>query len=354
MHCLVKAHPGFAQIPLSYLALPGSENAGTFNLDPQAFDTQAGSPCTTLSAGVPVSGGKAQRFSTTQDQTITQQLDGGVRWIDLRVGYNGGGNSVTGWRVVQNLYSTWPLSEYLDQVANWASRHPTEAVVVDISTICYDHDPTAAVDQGLWANFAAKSAEGAGTATLSDVATNPASFGGSLASATLSDLARAGRNVTVLIPATAVDWRLLPERYHVVPVRTTPPGSAASGSTVVEDSEPAVAPTTPAQFPQANAALESFPTSAEPTLGSLQGKGVYISKLAYELKGASPTDQTTIMNDFVGLIASQGIYHAWMSGLWNGAYGQILTTWGDKTNVVLADGVELGGFVPQIIERNGR
>ena len=43
-----------------------------------------------------------------------------------------------------------------------------------------------------------------------------------------------------------------------------------------------------------------------------------------------------------------------MSGLWNGAYGQILTTWGTATNVVLADGVELGGFIAPMIERNGR
>jgi len=354
MHCLVKAHPDFADVPLSYLALPGAENAGTFNLDPQAFDTQAGSACTTISAGSSVGGAKAQRFSTTQDQTITQQLDGGVRWIDLQVGYNGGGNPVTGWRVVQNLYSNWPLSDYLDQVANWASAHPTEAVIIDLSTICYDHEPTAAIDEGLWANFATKSAEGAGPDTLADVATNPASFGGSLASATLGDLTRAGRNVTVLIPATALDSKVLSATYHVEPVRTTPPKITSRGSTVVEHSDPMVAPTSPDQFATANTSLERFPTTSDPRLGSLLGKGVYVSKVAYELKGASPAAQASIFLAFVGLIASQGIFGAWMSGLWNGAYGQILASWGKNTNVVLADGVELGGFIPRMIERNGR
>ncbi len=354
MHCLVKAHPTFANVPLSYLALPGAENAGTFNLDPQAFDTQAGSACTTFSGGTSVGGAKAQRFSTTQDQTITQQLDGGVRWIDLQVGYNGGGNPITGWRVVQNLYSNWPLFEYLDQVANWASGHPTEAVIVDLSTICYDHKPTAAVDEGLWANFATKSAEGAGPHTLADVATNPASFGGSLASATLGDLTRAGHNVTVLIPATAPDSKVLSTSYHVEPVRTTSPKATSKGSAVVEHSDPTVAPTSPVQFATANTALESFPTTSDPPLGSLQGKGVYVGKVAYELQGASPAAQASIFSAFVGLIASQGIFKAWMSGLWNGAYGQILASWGDATNVVLTDGVEQGGFVAQVIERNGR
>ena len=157
---------------------PGLENAGTFNLDPEALDTQSGSACTTFSAGTSLNETTAQRFSATQDETITRQLDEGVRWVDLDVGYNGGGNPITGWRVVQNLYSNWPLFEYLDQVANWAAKNPTEAVVVDLSTICYDHDPTKAVDQGLWSNFAATSAEGAGPKTIADVGARASSLGG--------------------------------------------------------------------------------------------------------------------------------------------------------------------------------
>jgi len=354
MHCLVKARPAFADVPLSSLAIPGAENAGTFNLDPQAFDTQAGSACVTLSAGFGAGGAKAQRFSTTQDQAVTTQLDDGVRWIDLHVGYNGGGNPVTGWRVVQNLYSSWPLSEYLDQVANWAATHPAEAVVVDLSTICYDHTPTAAIDQGLWANFATKSAEGAGPKTIADVAARPSSFGGSLATATLRELTRRGHNVVVLIPALAVGWRLLAGTYHVNPVRATVPGRGGSGTTTVMRSDPKVAPTSPAQFPLANGELGVFPTKSNPPLGSLRGRGLYVSQLAYELDGASAAAQNTILSSFVGLISSQGVFHAWMSGLWGGAYGQILSRWGHATNVVLADGIDLGGFVQPVIEQNGR
>jgi hypothetical protein len=121
MNCLVRAHPGFAHVPLSEMAIPGAENAGTFNLDPQAFDVQSGSDCTTINALNAVNATTVQRFSATQDESITRQLDDGVRWIDLTVGYNGGGNPIAGWRVTQNLYSSWPLSEYLDEVANWAA-----------------------------------------------------------------------------------------------------------------------------------------------------------------------------------------------------------------------------------------
>ncbi len=354
MGCLVKARAAFANVPLSSLALPGSENAGTFNLDAQAFDTQAGSACTTLSGGYSVGGTKALRFSTTQDQTVATQLDDGVRWIDLHVGYNGGGNPVTGWRVVQNLYSSWPLSEYLDQVANWAAKHPTEAVVVDLSMICYDHSPTTTVDQGLWANFAAKSAEGAGPKTLANVAVRPASFGRTLATATLRQLTRRGHNVVVLIPSTALDWRVLPGTYHVNPLLTVAPGHAGVGTTQVMRSEPGVAPTSPTQYPLANGQLAAFPTKASPLLGSLHKKGFYVSQLAYDLKAASATAQSAILTSFVGLIATQGIFHAWTSGLWNGAYRQIVTRWGRATNVVLADGIDLGGFVAPVIEQNGR
>ena len=354
MRCLVKAHPAFADIPLSYVALPGAENAGTFNLDPQAFDTQAGSACTTLDAGVSLNGAKVERFSATQDQTVARQLDGGVRWIDLQVGYNGGGNPIAGWRVVQNLYSSWPLSEYLDQVANWASQHPSEAVVIDLSTICYDHHPTAAVDKGLWANFATKSVEGGGPKTIADVAARPSSFGNSLATATLGELTRAGHNVVVLIPSSAKDWPTLPGTYHVDPVRAAAPGHVTSGTTEVEHSDPRVVPITATQFPTANSDLRTFPTAADPPLGSLHGKGIYVSKLAYELNGASASQQTAVMASFLGLIARLGIFRAWMSGLWSGAYGEILAEWGAATNVVLADGVDLGGFVPPVIQLNGR
>jgi hypothetical protein len=354
MGCLVKARPAFANIPLSYVALPGADNSGTFNLDPQAFDTQVGSACTTLSSAPQLGGPTVQRFSATQDQTITRQLNDGVRWIDLKVGYNGDGNPTGGWRVVQNLYSSWPLSEYLDEVANWAAQHPTEGVVVDIATICYDHDPTPTIDKGLWRNFDTKSVEGAGPKTIANVAARPSSTDGSLASMTVGGLARSGHNVAVVIPPSARDEQVLAGTFHVQPFRATAAGTAASGSTVVEHSDPKVAPSTSRQYSAANFLLFTTPIGSDPRLGSLRGKGFFVSKLAYDLRGTSLSTQNTILHSFAGLIASEGSSRAWMSGLWNGTYGQIMSHWGSKTNVVLADGVDLGGFVPPVIDRNGR
>jgi hypothetical protein len=351
MGCLEKANPRFGRIPISYLALPGSENAGTYNLDPFGAVNQPGSACTTLSPALPVTGVKAQRFSSTQDQSIVQQLDDGVRWIDLRIGYNGNGNPLSGWRVAQNLYSSYPLLEYLDQVANWAGQHPNEVVFVDLSSICYDHHPTDVIDRGLWANFATKSPQGAGPLTLADVAVTP-SRTQSLAAATLSQLHRASRNVVVLVPADAKDSDVLAKRYHVDAVHTTPVADGGA-ATQVYRSDPRIAPTSPTGFSSANSQLASVSANS-PQLGSLRGRGLYVSKLAYELKGASATSQGQVLSNFVGLVANQGIFRAWMSGLWSGEYPQILSTWGTATNVVIANGVDHGGFVNAVIALNGR
>lgn len=366
MGCMVKADPAFADVPLSYLALPGSDNAGTFNLDPTAFDTHVGSACSTFSpttaatlyrptttSGLFRTAQKAQRFSTTQDETITSQLNEGVRWIDLKVGYNGNGNPITGWRVTQNLYSDWPLSEYLDEVANWAASHPTEVVVVDLSEICSDSSATAAVNQGLWANFDTKSTVGAGSLTLADVAANPSLVGGSLANATLRDFGRAKRNVVVLVPSTAKDLRALQSEDHVHAARSAPPGQIPRDVTEVEHSDPRFAPTSPAALSTATHGLATFPISADPPLGALRGHGLYVSKLAYELKGSSPQVQAQVMSSFVGLVIELGHFPAWVAGLQRGEYGQILARWGKRTNVVMADGVELGGFTQAVIELNG-
>jgi hypothetical protein len=353
MHCLEAAVPGFARIPVSYLALPGSENAGTYNLDPFSTVNETGSACTTFSPGLSVNGVKAQRFSATQDQNIVQQLDGGVRWIDLQVAYNGDGNALGGWRVTQNLYSSWPLLEYLDQVANWAALHPNEVVFVDLATICYDHHPTDTIDKGLWANFATKSSHGAGPLTLADVASRAPATMPSLATATLSELSHAGHNVVVLVPADAKDRKTLERTYHVDPFLTRS-HAVGHGSTRVVRSDPRVAPTTPANFTSANSDLAKIPTSEKPNIGGSRGSGIYVDKLTYELKGAPTLVQQQVLTNFVGLVTSQGIFRAWMSGLWSGQYPLILSAWGDATNVVIADGVEHAGFIPSVIAQNSR
>ena len=335
MGCLVSAHPAFATAPISGLAIPGSNNAGTFNLDLQAFDVQPGSRCAVAAAQHLDLGSVVQQWSQTQDETITQQLDAGVRWVDLQVGFNGT-DAVTGWRVVQNLYSDYPLSVYLGQIATWASTHRSEAVVVDLRTICYDHDPTTADQAGLWANFATPSTLGTGTTTVKEVAFNASSLGtGSLATATLADITGqggGGHNVVVLVPAGSPGLSVLTQRFGVHPVATVGVSGIGhtSGTTVVLDRPGAgVAPTSVAGFEAANHTLEQQPLASNPALGSLVGKGLTVVPLIYDLGSATAPEQKTLVATFGGLLnpssppgAAPGSapLSAWESGLWTGIY----------------------------------
>ena len=214
MGCLVAADP-IGNLPLSGLAIPGSHNAGAFELDPPPSTTERGSACSDLGPKPPASGDELLRWSTTQDLTLTQQLDGGVRYVDLQIGYNGNGSAALGWRVVQNEYSDRPLYDYLDQIAVWAKAHPSEVVLVDLRTICYDHHPTRSYDDGLWSSFATPSdVGGGGSATIASVAFDPTRLGaGSLATASIDEIVhRAAAGTTwsswyLATPWTRTCWR---------------------------------------------------------------------------------------------------------------------------------------------------
>ena len=365
--CLVAAHSSFASVPITGLAIPGAHNAGTNNLDAQSADTQKGSACVNVTAKG-AAGDQLNRWSTTQDQSITQQLDDGVRFIDLAVGYNGNGVAATGWRVVENQYSDYPLSVYLDQVANWAAGHHSEPVIVDLSTICYDHHPTAAIDAGLWANFATKTTTGEGTATMADVAFNPTSVQGGLATANVGDVTGqqgGGHNVVVLIPAGAKAVQTLTSQYHVHPVLTVAPGTKTpAGALEVEHGHVPVAPATTGDFSSANSTLGHDPLSADPALGTLVGRGLYVAQLHYDVGAASATAQSALFGSFGGLVktapgapgAASAVLAPWGSGVWTGNDdgAAIVATWGHRTNVVLADGVQNGGFVPSVIAANAQ
>ncbi len=77
-------------------ALPG-EGAG--------FRHVGGAARSTLSDSTSITGASEQHFSATQDETITRQLDEGVHWIDLQVGYNSGGTRSPAGQVVHSLHT---------------------------------------------------------------------------------------------------------------------------------------------------------------------------------------------------------------------------------------------------------
>lgn len=372
MGCLVKADPAFGTRPISGLAIPGSANAGTFNLDLDSFDTQPGSACTDYVPQDASLGSTLGRWFETQNDAITEQLDLGVRFLDLQVAYIGDGNALKGWRVVQSQYSEVPLYDYLDQVADWAKSHRSEVVVVDLRDVCYDNQPDRADDEGLFANFATPSDVGEGTTTLADVAFDPGSSSRSFATDTIDQVTQqggGGHNVVVLLPDDLRDSSVLSSRYHTKAVFTVNAGSSeasSNGALPVEFADAEVAPTSAAMVEAANSELASYPLATTPKMGTLVGRGLYEANLAYSF---DPSDQTALLAGFGGLIqpytpsGTKGVpvtLPAWEVGLWNptapGALSltQILAGWGHRANVVLADGVEDAGFISAVIGLNAR
>ena len=369
--CLVEAQPGFASVPISELALPGSHNAGTYNLDPQGYDIAANSTCTLDTPQNAAVRSVPAPWFQTQDETITQQLNQGIRYLDMQVAYNGGGSATKGWRVAQTLLSQFPLYDYLDEVAAWAKAHRSEMIVVDFRNVCYDNDPTDAIAKGLFSNFTTRSDEGGGTTTLRDVAYSAPAQSSLFASATIDEVIHqggGGHNVVVLMPSDVRAASSLSSVEHVHAVFTAPAGSNGTSTNrtlPMARSLTATAPTSSTLFSSSNALLQSAPTTAKPALGSMAGKGLFEAGLTYTFDLAAATPLVATFGGLIQPAASpigtrSATLPAWQEGMWGPAVlgtvtrTGILSAWGNKTTVVLADGVEHEGYIPAVITRNGR
>jgi len=235
------------------------------------------------------------------------------------------------------------------------SEDPTEAVVVCIS-ICYDNDPTAAVNKGLWANFSAESAEGAGPKTIADVAAHLSSVGASLASATLSQLARRGHNVAVVVPSTARALRVLSKTDHVEPFRAMGADERAAGSTVVVQSDPRVAPTGPVPFPAANARLGSFPTTTSPRPRVTAGQGSLREQAGGPMSSEEPQHRPRARSSLQssGRSPRTGSFGPGCQVCGPGSTSRFSPRGTIPPTSCSPTASTTGGFVPAVIERNGR
>lgn len=369
MGCLVAADPAFGTFPLSGISLPGSRNAGTWQVDPQGWDTHTGTACTDYLPRDLGDGVQFSQWSQTQDESITSQLDQGIRVLDLQVAYNGGGDPLEGWRVVQSEFSTRPLHDYLGEIATWAAAHPSEVVLVDISAVCYDGAGPAVAD-GLWSSFATTDDYSPGHETLADVAFDPAKAGRSVADTSIDQVVRqggGGHNVIVVLPGHLQDSNLLASEYHVHAVTAVAATSQqASPTTVaVERADAHAVPLTASSFAAADSELAGYPTTTQPALGSLYGTGLYEDVLDYDFDTparSSYGDTVELFSGFGGLVvpstpgAAGKALPAWEAALWGQGAPRdgILHGWGHRLNIVLADGVEHGDYIGAVIDLNSK
>lgn len=124
--------PGLKKRPINAIRIPGTHDSGTYGVisvynrpvdDPFAPDDEE-----SWVRRLGEFGGVTDKWAKAQDRTILEQLNDGVRALDLRACAEKNGTL----RVCHTLYSVL-VSDILTDVATFAAQHPKELVLIDIS-----------------------------------------------------------------------------------------------------------------------------------------------------------------------------------------------------------------------------
>ncbi|XP_049624525.1 PI-PLC X domain-containing protein 1 [Suncus etruscus] len=123
--------PGLWDVPLHHLSIPGSHDTMTYCLNKKSPISRNESwllqllgkvlPCVTR----PV----VLKWSITQALNVTEQLDAGVRYLDLRVAHMLEG-SEKNLHFVHMVYTTVLVEDTLTEISEWLESHPREVVIL--------------------------------------------------------------------------------------------------------------------------------------------------------------------------------------------------------------------------------
>ncbi|XP_076159471.1 PI-PLC X domain-containing protein 1-like [Alosa pseudoharengus] len=122
-------------VPLWDLAIPGSHDSMTYCLD-SSSTLEPNAPCwlKALQNIYPrLVGLIVKRWTTTQELSIIEQLNAGVRYFDLRIACKPKDVTRT-FYFAHALYTTVTVEETLTEVAQWLAHHPKEVVILACST----------------------------------------------------------------------------------------------------------------------------------------------------------------------------------------------------------------------------
>ena len=117
--------------PLKDLVIPGSHDSGTFFLDQNMeIGPDESSAIHTLgSIFGKVAKSVIHNWSVTQSMTIYEQLLSGIRYLDLRVAYRAEDKKI---HVVHGLFG-WTIDQVLDEVNRFVANYPKEIVILDFN-----------------------------------------------------------------------------------------------------------------------------------------------------------------------------------------------------------------------------
>ncbi|XP_039101223.1 PI-PLC X domain-containing protein 1 [Hyaena hyaena] len=124
-------HPLLWDMPLHHLSIPGSHDTMTYCLSKKSPISQNESRLLQLLGKVLpcITRPMVLKWSTTQVLGVTEQLDAGVRYLDLRVAHVLGG-SEKNLHFVHMVYTTALVEDTLTEISEWLESHPREVVIL--------------------------------------------------------------------------------------------------------------------------------------------------------------------------------------------------------------------------------
>lgn len=128
---MTNLHDDLTHVPVNQLAIPGSHDSGAFWLDPHS--PVCPDEPSTIRNLVKVFGSCAKhiviKWSTTQKLIISEQLEHGIRYFDMRNGYLSSEDDVF---FVHGVYGH-KIDDLLRAIQVFLRTHPKEVVVVDFN-----------------------------------------------------------------------------------------------------------------------------------------------------------------------------------------------------------------------------
>ncbi|XP_046732363.1 PI-PLC X domain-containing protein 1-like [Silurus meridionalis] len=121
-------------VPLCDLAIPGSHDTMTYCLD-QHSPVLLSEPriLTLLDQMVPcIIRPCIKKWATTQEMSVSSQLESGIRFLDLRIAHKKKDSNWT-FYFAHGLYSLLSVKEVLSDVMDWLERHANEVVIIALS-----------------------------------------------------------------------------------------------------------------------------------------------------------------------------------------------------------------------------
>ncbi|KAK2820938.1 hypothetical protein Q5P01_023897 [Channa striata] len=123
--------PELHNIPLFNLAIPGSHDSMSYDLD---INSSIIEPDKLKKLSKIYCARKILlKWGATQEETITKQLDSGVRYFDLRIARKPHDSNPTKLYFYHGLYTRSDVESVLRDFSTWAERHPKEILILALS-----------------------------------------------------------------------------------------------------------------------------------------------------------------------------------------------------------------------------